>query len=39
VLEACKDRAYFPDTHLAEVRRFLENPVAWSKAHGADVGG
>ncbi len=38
VLEACKDRAYFPEPHLAEVRRFLENPVAWSAAHGAVVG-
>ncbi len=37
VLEAAKDRPYFPDHHLAEVRRFLENPVAWSRAHGADV--
>ncbi len=37
VLEACRDRPYFPEAHLAEVRRFLENPVAWSKAHGADV--
>ena len=37
VLEACKDQAYFPEAHLAEVRRFLENPVAWSRAHGADV--
>jgi orotate phosphoribosyltransferase len=37
VLEACKDRPYFPDKHLAEVRRFLENPIAWSKAHGAEV--
>jgi orotate phosphoribosyltransferase len=39
VLEACKDRPYFPDQHLAEVRRFLENPIAWSKAHGAEVTG
>ncbi len=37
VLEACRDRPYFPDEHLAEVRRFLENPVAWSKARGADI--
>ena len=37
VLEAAKDRPTFPDRHLAEVRRFLENPVAWSRAHGADV--
>ena len=34
VLEACRDRPYFDDTALAEVRRFLENPVAWSAAHG-----
>jgi orotate phosphoribosyltransferase len=34
VLEACKDRPYFSDAALTEVRRFLENPVAWSKAHG-----
>ncbi|HYZ25257.1 MAG TPA: orotate phosphoribosyltransferase [Rhodopila sp.] len=34
VLEACKDRPYFSDRALSEVRRFLENPVAWSGAHG-----
>ncbi len=34
VLEACRDRPYFAETALAEVRRFLENPVAWSAAHG-----
>ena len=34
VLEACRDRPYFSDTALAEVRRFLENPIAWSAAHG-----
>ncbi len=34
VLEACKDRPYFADSALSEVRRFLENPVAWSAAHG-----
>lgn len=34
VLEACKDRPYFSDQALSEVRRFLENPVAWSAAHG-----
>ena len=34
VLEACKDRPYFAEPALAEVRRFLENPVAWSAAHG-----
>lgn len=34
VLEAAKDRAAFPDHQLAEVRRFLENPVAWSAARG-----
>jgi orotate phosphoribosyltransferase len=34
VLEACKDRNYFEPAALAEVRRFMENPVAWSGAHG-----
>ncbi len=34
VLEACKDRPYFDEGALAEVRRFLENPVAWSAARG-----
>ena len=34
VLEACRDRPYFEESSLAEVRRFLENPVAWSAAHG-----
>src|SRR5689334_18819280 len=34
VLEACRDRPYFTDVALAEVRRFLENPVVWSAAHG-----
>jgi len=34
VLDACKDRPYFSDAALSEVRRFLENPVAWSAAHG-----
>ena len=34
VLEACRDRPYFTDSALAEVRKFLENPVAWSAARG-----
>ncbi len=34
VLDACKDRPYFSDAALSEVRRFLENPVTWSAAHG-----
>ena len=34
VLEACRERPYFDEPALAEVRRFLENPVAWSAAHG-----
>ncbi len=34
VLEACKDRPYFDEGALAEVRRFLENPVAWSGTRG-----
>ena len=34
VLEACRDRPYFEEKSLSEVRRFLDNPVAWSAAHG-----
>jgi orotate phosphoribosyltransferase len=34
VLEACRDHPYFAESALAEVRRFLENPVAWSASHG-----
>ena len=34
VLEACRERPYFSESALSEVRKFLENPVAWSKAHG-----
>lgn len=34
VLDACRDRPYFSESALAEVRRFLEDPVAWSASHG-----
>ena len=34
VLEACKDRPAFSEVNLTEVRHFLEDPVAWSAAHG-----
>ncbi len=34
VLEVCRERPYFSDTALKEVRKFLEDPVGWSKAHG-----
>jgi len=34
VLEVCKERPYFSESALSEVRRFLENPVAWSAARG-----
>ena len=34
VLEACRDGPYFDESALKEVRKFLENPVAWSAAHG-----
>ena len=37
LLEVCREKPYFPDHQLAEVRKFLENPVAWSAAHGAVV--
>ena len=34
VLEVCRERPYFEESALKEVRKFLEDPVAWSKAHG-----
>jgi orotate phosphoribosyltransferase len=34
VLEVCREKPYFSDAALKEVRKFLENPVAWSVAHG-----
>ncbi|MFL5286284.1 MAG: orotate phosphoribosyltransferase, partial [Rhodopila sp.] len=34
VLDACKDRPYFSEEAMSAVRKFLENPVAWSAAHG-----
>lgn len=34
VLEVCRERAYFPEASLTGVRKFLEDPVAWSRAHG-----
>jgi len=34
VLDACRERPYFAESALSEVRRFLEDPVAWSGAHG-----
>jgi orotate phosphoribosyltransferase len=34
VLEACRERPYFPESAMAEVRRFLEAPAAWSAARG-----
>ncbi|GBQ30500.1 orotate phosphoribosyltransferase [Gluconacetobacter azotocaptans] len=34
VLEACAGRPYFSEKAAAEVRRFLEDPCAWSARHG-----
>ena len=34
VLEVCRERPYFEESALREVRKFLEDPVAWSKSHG-----
>ena len=34
VLKVAEEGDYFPRTTLAEVRRFLDDPIAWSKAHG-----
>jgi len=34
VLEVCKERPYFSEEAMAEVRRFLDDPVSWSEKHG-----
>ena len=34
VLEVCRERPYFSEAALKEVRKFLENPVGWSQSHG-----
>ncbi len=34
VLEACRERPYFSPQAMVEVHRFLEDPIAWSAAHG-----
>ena len=34
VLEVCRERPYFEESALREVRKFLEDPVGWSGAHG-----
>jgi orotate phosphoribosyltransferase len=37
VLAVCEARALYPEADLAALRHFLENPTAWSAAHGAVV--
>jgi orotate phosphoribosyltransferase len=34
VLKARRDRPYLSNAALAGARKFLEDPVAWSGAHG-----
>jgi len=34
VLQVCKDNQYFDIDTLAEIESFLNNPIAWSAAHG-----
>jgi orotate phosphoribosyltransferase len=34
VLKVCRDEQRFDTTTLTEVERFLNNPIAWSSAHG-----
>jgi orotate phosphoribosyltransferase len=34
VLEVCRERPYFSEPALKEVRKFLEDPVSWSRARG-----
>jgi len=34
VLEVCRERPYFSESALKEVRKFLEDPVSWSRERG-----
>ena len=34
ILDQCKKFGYFDEKTLAEVERFLQNPMEWSSAHG-----
>lgn len=34
VLEACKQKNYFPSPILGEIEAFLHDPLSWSMAHG-----
>ena len=34
VLKVCKDNQYFDNKTLSEIESFLNNPIAWSAAHG-----
>ncbi|MBC9179587.1 orotate phosphoribosyltransferase [Pseudoroseomonas ludipueritiae] len=34
VLEVCRERPYFSEGALKEVRKFLEDPVSWSRERG-----
>jgi orotate phosphoribosyltransferase len=34
VLEVCRERPYFSEAALKEVRKFLEDPVSWSRVRG-----
>ncbi|MXP62048.1 orotate phosphoribosyltransferase [Roseomonas sp. M0104] len=34
VLEVCRERPYFSEAALKEVRKFLEDPVSWSRERG-----
>ena len=36
VLRVAEDEKRFPEAAIAGVRRFLDDPVAWSEAHGGD---
>ncbi|MCP3951092.1 MAG: orotate phosphoribosyltransferase [Desulfobacterales bacterium] len=38
VLAVCKQKGHFDTKTIAEVERFLDNPVEWSVAHGGATG-
>jgi orotate phosphoribosyltransferase len=39
VLKVAEEGVYFDPATLAEVRRFLDDPISWSAAHGGKGGG
>jgi orotate phosphoribosyltransferase len=37
VLDVAKKEQRFPDSAIAEVKKFLDDPISWSAAHGGKI--